>query len=555
VPGNETQTSFRMIWNLVNEGYLLHTLKVERGAIVAPHHLASQAGLRVLQDGGNAIEAMVAAASTIAVVYPHMNALGGDNFWLIATPGSDVVGIDACGGAATKADIGFYRNQGFDTIPSRGPLAALTVAGAVSGWQAALEISKKWGGGLPLSRLLEDAEYYARTGFPVTRSQKSNTAEKYSELKNISGFVETYLSNGKPPEIGSMFKNLAFAKTLERLARDGLDDFYRGKLARDIVADLVSAGSPVSADDMARHRALVVPPLEVELASGTVYNMPPPTQGLASLILLAVFERLGVKDAEGFDFVHGLIEATKCAFRVRDAHVTDPKYMDAEPGSFLGTDVIDEMACSVDAAKAAPSPDAEPGGDTVWLGSIDGQGRVVSFIQSVYWEFGSGLVLPETGVTWQNRGVSFNLNDGAHNCLKPGRRPFHTIQPALARLSDGRVMAYGTMGGEGQPQTQAMLYTRHVQFSQDLQTAVTSPRWLLGRTWGAETTNLRIENRFEPTVIDALRNAGHDVDVVGPFEEFMGHAGALVRHPTGGIKGGLIEGAADPRSDGIAAGF
>ena len=204
---------------------MLQTLKVGRGAVVASHHLASQAGLRVLQDGGNAIEAMIAAASTVATVYPHMNGLGGDNFWLIATPGSDVVGIDACGGAAAKADIAFYRNQGFDTIPSRGPLAALTVAGAVSGWQAALEISQEWGGRLPLSRLLEDAEYYARTGFPVTRSQKVNTAEKFSELKDIFGFAETFSKGGKVPEIGTVFKNQALARTLERLARDGLDDF------------------------------------------------------------------------------------------------------------------------------------------------------------------------------------------------------------------------------------------------------------------------------------------------------------------------------------------
>ena len=149
---------------------MLQTLQANRGAVVAPHHLASQAGLRVLQDGGNAIEAMVAAAATIASVYPHMNALGGDNFWLISTPGSDVVGIDACGAAAAKADIAFYRDQGFNAIPSRGPLAALTVAGVVSGWQAALDISEKWGGGLALPRLLEDAEYYSRTGFPVTAS-------------------------------------------------------------------------------------------------------------------------------------------------------------------------------------------------------------------------------------------------------------------------------------------------------------------------------------------------------------------------------------------------
>ena len=194
---------------------MLQTLKANRGAVVAPHHLASQAGLRVLQDGGNAIEAMVAAAATIASVYPHMNALGGDNFWLISTPGSDVVGIDACGGAAAKADIAFYRDQGFDAIPSRGPLAAVTVAGVVSGWQAALDISEKWGGGLALPRLLEDAEYYSRTGFPVTASQHLNTADKLAELKDVPGFAETYLANGNPPETGTPFKNPAFARTLE----------------------------------------------------------------------------------------------------------------------------------------------------------------------------------------------------------------------------------------------------------------------------------------------------------------------------------------------------
>jgi gamma-glutamyltranspeptidase len=159
-------------------------------------------------------------------------------------------------------------------------------------------------------------------------------------------------------------------------------------------------------------------------------------------------------------------------------------------------------------------------------------------------------VLPGTGITWQNRGISFSLDPAHHNCLTPGRRPFHTIQPALAHLADGRVMAYGTMGGEGQPQTQAMVFARHVLYGQGLQAAITAPRWLLGRTWGAATANLKIENRFDPALIEALRAAGHDTEVVGPFEEIMGHAGALVRH-----EDGLIEGASDPRSDGAALGW
>jgi len=522
-----------------------------RGAVVAPHHLASQAGLRVLRDGGNAIEAMVAAAATIAVVYPHMNALGGDNFWLISAPGGGVLGIDACGGAAAKADVRFYRDQGLDAIPPRGPLAALTVAGAVSGWRAALAVSEnEWGGRLPLPRLLEDATHYARAGFPVTESQYLNTAAKLPELRDSPGFADLFTPDGRPPAIGATFKNPALAATLERLGLDGLDDFYLGGLARDIAAGLELAGSPITADDLARHRALSVEPLAVGLAAGTAYNMPPPTQGLASLMLLGVYERLGVRAAEGYDYVHGLVEATKCAFRVRDRHVTDPAYMDVDPADFLTADALDGMARSVDPVRAAPWPEAAPGGDTVWLGAVDSDGRAVSFIQSIYWEFGSGVVVPETGIVWQNRGTSFSLDDAALNLLMPGRRPFHTIQPALARLSDGRTLAFGTMGGEGQPQTQAMLYTRHVTYGQDLQRAVTAPRWLLGRTWGAETTNLRIENRFDPAVIRALREAGHDVEVVGPFEEFMGHAGALVHHPSG-----LIEGAADPRSDGAVAGF
>ena len=529
---------------------MLHTPRATRGAVVAPHHLAAQAGLRVLGEGGNAIEATVAAAAAIAVVYPHMNGLGGDNFWLIGDGRGAPLGIDACGPAAAKADIAFYKDHGAGTIPPRGPLAALTVAGAVSGWQAALGVSARWGGALALSRLLEDAEYYAREGVPVTTSQHHNTRDKLDELRGVPGFAATYLNDGKAPQPGALFRNPALAGTLARLGRDGLDDFYRGALARDIAAGLAKAGSPVSAADLARYRPLTVRPLELTLARGTAYNLPPPTQGLASLILLGVFERLGVGEAEGFAFVHGLVEAAKCAFRVRDAHVTDPAYMDVDPAGFLSGAALDGMAASVDRARAAPWPDAAPGGDTVWLGAIDGEGRAVSFIQSIYWEFGSGLVLPETGITWQNRGTSFNLIGGAHNCLEPGRRPFHTIQPAMAVLGDGRVMVYGTMGGEGQPQTQAALFTRHVLFGQDLQAAVTAPRWLLGRTWGAETTNLRVESRLAPDVVCALKAAGHDVEVVGAFDPVMGHAGALVGHPSG-----LIEGAADPRGDGAVAAF
>ncbi len=364
----------------------------------------------------------------------------------------------------------------------------------------------------------------------------------------MPGFAEAFLKNGEPYTEGERLEAPTLAATLDQLAHDGLHDFYRGDLAASIAADLERIGSPIRREDLERHQALRVNPLSLEIAGHTVYNMPPPTQGLASLLLLGVYERLKVAHADDAAYIHALVEATKAAFRVRDRYVTDPDYMSVTPERFLNPAVLDELASGIDAGKAAPWPDAAPGGDTVWLGAVDAEGRAVSFIQSVYWEFGAGIVLNESGILWQNRGISFSLDENHHNCLKPHRRPFHTIQPVMAQLGDGRLMAYGTMGGEGQPQTQAMIFSRHVLFGQALQQSVSAPRWLLGRTWGEESTSLKIEDRFDAEIIKSLKAAGHNVELVGGFEEMMGHAGALVYHPHG-----LIEGAADPRSDGTVA--
>ena len=527
---------------------MLQTPRALRGIVVSPHHLSAQAGLRVLQEGGNAIEAMVAAASTIAVTYPHMNSLGGDNFWLITDGRSAPIGIDASGGAASRACIEFYSKLGFSEIPARGPLAANTVAGAVSGWQMALEISTRWGGSLPLPRLLEDAEHLAREGIAVTRSQHSQTASKRAELENIPSFVEHFMPDGEAPVVGSIFKQPALAQTLQHLAHAGLDDFYRGELARGISADLEQLGSPVGSIDLEDYNASEVVPLYTRVSTGTLYNMPPPTQGLASLIILGLFDRLHCPSAETFDYVHLLLEATKQAFYIRDNYITDPNYMAINPARFLTDEELNKMARGIDPNQAAPWDNVAVGGDTVWLGAIDRNGCAISFIQSLYWEFGSGVVLPNSGILWQNRGTSFSLEGSAKDRLEPGRKPFHTIHPALANLDDGRTLVYGAMGGEGQPQTQAMIYTRYAQYEQELQQCVTAPRWLLGRTWGAPKNNVRIESRFAPEVLHALEQAGHDIEVVGPFDEIMGHAGAIVRYPSG-----VIEGAADPRSDGIVA--
>ena len=530
---------------------MLHTSRAYNGMVVAPHHLAAQSGLAVLREGGNAIEAMIAAAASIAVVYPHMNNLGGDNFWLIRLADGRRFAIDACGGAAALATPDWYREQGHQHIPDRGPLAALTVAGAVSGWGAAQQLSQQaLQGKLPLERLLEDARAQAEAGVAVSTTLAANAAGKLDQLRDVPGFASTYCTDGVPLSSGTRLRQPAVAATLEQLARAGLDDFYRGDLAKQMAAELEAAGSPLRLADLQRHQALDVEPLELKVGGHTVYNLPPPTQGLASLLLLGVYDRLPHDSVDDFNFVHALVEATKCAFRIRDQHVCDPDYMEKPASAFLSSEILDELAARVDHQRAAPWPDAATGGDTVWLGAVDKHGNSVSFIQSIYWEFGSGMVLPGSGVTWQNRGISFALDPNHFNCLAPHRRPFHTIQPALAELADGRVMPFGTMGGEGQPQTQAMVFTRHVMHDQPLQQSVSAPRWLLGRTWGSEATNLRIESRFDEAVYRQLAEAGHDVERIGDYDDVMGHAGALVHHPDG-----LIEAAADPRSDGCCAGF
>jgi gamma-glutamyltranspeptidase/glutathione hydrolase len=530
---------------------MLHSLKSRRGMVVAPHHLAAQAGLAILREGGNAVEAMVAAAAAIAVTYPHMNSIGGDGFWLISEPGRPPFGIDACGAAAASATRELYTEHGCNEIPARGAMAALTVAGTVSGWAKALQAAARWNGRpLPLSRLLADAIAYAEDGVAVTDSFCDTVAEKRAGLEDVPGFKAQFLAGGLPRS-GAILKNKALGAMLRQLATAGLGDFYRGDVARSMAADLEAAGSPLRLSDLAAQNAQIVTPLSVRLAAGKAFNMPPPTQGIASLLILALYGRMAASEPDGFDHIHRLVECTKAAFRVRDAAAIDPRYAPAPAASYLTGTVIAELAAGIDPARARPWPEAKPdAGDTVWMGAADSEGRAVSFIQSTYWEFGSGLVLPQTGVNWQNRGASFSLDPASPNALLPGKKPFHTLNPALARLNDGRVMIYGTMGGDGQPQTQAAVFTRYVHHGMGLQAAITAPRWLLGRTWGSHSTALKLEARFPEAVLTALREAGHNTGRAPAFTAAMGHAGALVLHPDG-----AIEGASDPRSDGIAAGI
>ncbi len=529
---------------------MLHTPRSRRGMVTSPHHLASAAGLAVLREGGNAIEAAVAMAATLPVVYPHMTSIGGDGFWIISVPGKEPIAIDACGAAAIAATPELYAKAGHKSIPWRGPLAANTVAGTISGWGEALRVSEKLGGALPLSRLVEDAVWHAEKGFAVTKSQAELTAAKRAELKDVTGFAGQFLVKGKAPDEGHVMTLPALAESLKRLGKKGCEDFYTGKIAKMLAADLAAIGAPVTADDLAQHKATRRKPLSVDVRAGQLFNFPPPTQGLASLMILALFDRLKVKTVDDAAYLHAIIEATKQAFLVRDRIIGDPGSMSEDPATYLEKADLDKRAKRIDPKAALPWPAPVDKGDTIWLGAIDKKGIAVSFIQSIYFEYGSGCVLPETGIVWQNRGAAFFLDKPGPRQLAPGRKPFHTLNPALARLKDGRTMVYGTMGGEGQPQTQSAIFSRYAMFDVPLQEAITRPRWLLGKMWGEETMTLKLESRFDPAVIAAMRKLGHEVEVLGDFSVSMGHAGAIVRSDDG-----TFEGATDPRSDGAAMGW
>ncbi len=514
-------------------------------AFTAPHRLATKAGADILEAGGTAVEAMVAAAATIAVVYPHMTAIGGDGFWVIKRPGAAPQGIFACGPAAAAATVDWYAERGHtEELPTRGAEAALTVPGTISGWAKALEMD----GSDPsrLSDLLSIAISHAREGIAVSRNQSETTEEKLEGLRDVPGFAEIFLQDGEVPAPGASMTLPALADTLARLAEAGLDDYYRGDIGATHGRFLAEAGSPLTTADLNGMSACKVTPLTLTTRQGTLYNMIPPTQGMSSLAILGIFDRLGIETADGFDHWHGLIEATKQAFIVRNRELGDERAMRQAAQSLLSDAEMDRMAAAVDLNHALPWPHEPKDGDTIWMGAVDRDGTAVSFIQSVYWEFGSGLACPETGVYFQNRGAGFSLAPGP-NQLRPGHHPFHTLNPALAELSDGRIMAYGTMGGEGQPQTQAALFTRYAMFGRPLQEAITAPRWLLGRTWGDVSTSLKIEETADPGLVDALRGAGHVVEIVPGYSSLMGHAGAVVLHPDG-----MTEAATDPRSDGWA---
>ncbi|MEM0955396.1 MAG: gamma-glutamyltransferase [Pseudomonadota bacterium] len=504
----------------------------------------------MLAEGATAVDAMVAASAAIAVVYPHMNSLGGDGFWLIQAAGGEPAGIDACGFAAQAATIDFYRNLGHTSVPSRGPEAALCQAGTLDGWRLAREWSEENSFSVrPLPDLVAPAADLARSGITVTQSLQDASEKLAAEGCDFPSYLAIFQPDGKTLSAGETLRNPRLAAFLRDLGERGTEDFYRGEIGAAIASYLSDVGSPLQDQDFLDYQAQRVTPLTTRIEGAALFNLPPPTQGIASLLILALYDRIRQRLTPNTEAarVHCIVEATKLAFIIRDREVGDPGNLSAEFSALLDPDALDALAGQVSADVAMPWPHVAEPGDTVWMGALDQYGTMVSFIQSIYWEFGSSVVVPEFGLVWNNRGLSFQLDAGHRNALAPRRRPFHTLNPAFALLEDGRRLAYGTMGGEGQPQTQAATFTRFFHQQDSLTDAIAKPRWLLGRTWGSVDNDLKLEQSLNADIGEELAARGHVIAEVPDLSESLGHAGAICLSPSGDV-----EAATDPRSDGAA---
>ena len=537
----------------------------ENGMVATSHVLASNAGENALRKGGSAVDAAIAANAVLCVVYPHMAGLGGDCFMLIHEPGEGKVkALNASGPSGKAADIEYYRERGHtDEIPSRGGLACVTVPGAVDGWREAHERYGK----LNWADLFTDAIAYARSGFPVSRSLRDWTANDVPVLSQYPDSASAFLPGGQVLREGERLALPQLAASFARLAELGpRKGFYEGETAEEMCRALAADGSPLTADDFAEYRADWVEPISADYRGHTVYEFPPNTQGFAALQILNLIEGYDIAELgdNTADYYHTMAEATKLALADRNEWLTDPRFIDIPLNKLLSKAYADERREFIDPARAAimeevpagirngmAGNDEAVGGDTCYFCAADKDGLAVSIIESIYHDFGSGLVAGQTGIIMQNRGSFFSLDSSNVNNLEPGKKTFHTLIPAMMFTEGKPSLLFGSMGGEGQPQTHAALITRIVDLGYDVQQAIESPRWLMGRTWGTLVRDLSLEARVGSECVRELILRGQPVNVQPDWNDNLGHSQAIRIN----AQTGFFEGGADPRGDGAAIGF
>jgi oxamate amidohydrolase len=516
-----------------------------RGMVASPHRLATRAGAKILAAGGNAIEAAIATGAAIGVLYPHFCGLGGDSVWLVA----DREGRRTCFLGIGQAAANLPAFDG--PIPTRGPLSMLTSACTVDSWGRAYDYSaREWGGATSFPTLLADAIAHAREGFPVSKSQSFWLGFRARDAATWPGFAKVFMREGAS-KAGSLFRQEGVAQALEDVAQDGPRSFYEGALAQRIAAGLAAAGSPLTAADLAATQTREVAPLSLSYRGVELLAPPPPTQGVSTMAIMGVLAHfdLAARQAGGADHIHLCVEAVKRAFLTREA-IADPDFVAQPVADWLSEERLAEAAKTIAMDRALDWPQPFRTGDTVFYGAVDAEGRSVSVLQSIYFDWGSGVPVGETGILWQNRGAAFSVQPGHPNCLAPGKRPFYTLNPGLA-LRDGKpALVYGTQGADGQPQTLSMVLTRLIDFGEDPQAALAGPRFLLGKTFSDSRDSLKIEEDCGANVLADLAARGHQLSPIEPRNPLAGQAGAIVIDPDGALRG-----AHDPRGEGDARGL
>ena len=536
------------------------------GAVVAPHHLATAAGLAILRAGGHAVDAAIATNAALAVVMPNACGIGGDAFWLVwDAAGRDLSGLNGSGRAPAGASAEDLRDRGLSTIPLRGPLA-VTVPGAVRSWGDAHARF----GRLSRETVLAPAIELARAGFPAWEgfisAVEATTPIVLAAMGPDAAFPAIYRPRGRPWRPGEMVRFPALAATLERLALEGFDTLYDGDLGVRQAAALRALGGSHAAADFRDHRSTWGRPIETTYRGVRVTSHPPNASGLVALELLNILEAAGVPDPAAFDggavgdaaWIHRSIEAAKLAMADRDAHLTDPEFLDIPVAELLDKDYAASLAQRIQPDRAShPAPSSNPpGGGTIYLGVVDGDGNAVSLIESNYMGFGSGVVDPETGIHYQNRGSYFSLDPGHANVLAPGKRTLHTLMPGmLFREPDRPWIVAGSMGGDAQPQVHAQLVSALVDGGLDIRAAVAAPRWFVEpEAHFAPPDAVRIEPRFAARVMRELERLGHRLRPTDPFDSHLGHEHAIELVDGGpGAVDGSVAATTDPRSAGLPA--
>lgn len=522
-----------------------------QGAVSSDHPLATQAGLRVLHEGGNATDAIIAMAGVLAVVRPHMNGIGGDAFGIFYDGETkEVTALNASGRAGEVATPEFFKAAGINRIPGSGPLS-VSVPGAVAGW---VDAHARYGT-KNFQSLLEPAVNYARYGFPVSTRLAMDFEEQGGSLNEAGKAL--YLPGGSPPVVGSLLINKKLADSLETVAREGKTGYYNGAIGEQLAAFITEQGGHLRENDFSSHTSTWVEPLRGNYLDYTFLVMPPNTQGMTQLALMEMskhhsLESMGHNSAE---YLHTLIELKKLAFADRDRWVADPEHADVPVAELLDEQYLRERSDLVNSNQAAES--AEPGfsnpdfsnfdkdrddtGDTVYLTAVDQWGNAVSWIQSNFAGFGSGLLESQTGILLHNRGALFSLDTGHPNEVAPGKRPYHTLSPLMALYPDGGfALTMGTPGGDSQTQSLLQIAHNMMLFGMTPQQAIEAPRFRSLRG-----VSVAIEDRVKHEVLIELDSLGHSVQVIPGWTATFGGAQMIFYDPQTKV----LTAAADPRRE------